>query len=131
MKYLLFISLALVFACEPSKKGEINLVKKEALDIHDEVMPKMGELRRTRKDLMLQADTLMEVDSSRAQMLLEASDEIATANESMMDWMRNFEPEYEGTEEEILDYFTKQKVLIEEVREAMNESLEKGNKMLN
>lgn len=130
MKYLLFISLLFVFACQPSKADEIKQIKKEALDIHDEVMPKMGELRRAKKDLMLLADSLAETDSLRAEMLMAASDEVASANESMMNWMRNFEPDFEGAEDEKLTYFQKQKASIEEVRTAMNESLVKGKKIL-
>lgn len=130
MKYLIFVSLVFVFACEPSKSEEIKKIKKEALVIHDEVMPKMGALRRARKDLMLQADSLIEVDSVKAQMLMTASDEIARANESMMNWMRNYDPEFEGTEEEKLIYFKEQRASIDQVRTAMNESLTKGNEIL-
>lgn len=130
MRNILLLLLTLVFACSPSKSDEIKLIKKQALDIHDEVMPKMGELRRARKDLMLRADSLMEKDSVRAQQLLNASNEIANANESMMNWMRNFEPEFEGSEEEMLDYFKKQKESIEIVKFSMSESLTKGKEMI-
>jgi uncharacterized protein YgfB (UPF0149 family) len=130
MKYLSFAALLLFFACEPGKSEAIRQIKKEALEIHDEVMPKMGELRRARKDLMLQADSLVDRDSVRAQLLMAASDEIAAANESMMNWMRNYDPEFDGTEDEQLDYFQKQKRSIEEVKRAMNESLAKGKEVL-
>jgi small-conductance mechanosensitive channel len=130
MKYLSLAVLLLVFACEPGKSKAIRQIKKEALEIHDEVMPKMGELRRTRKDLMLQANSLVDADSVRAQLLMAASDEIAAANESMMNWMRNYDPDFDGTEDEQLDYFQKQKVSIEEVKKIMNESLVRGKEVL-
>jgi hypothetical protein len=79
---------------------------------------------------MLQADSLVDRDSVRAQLLMAASDEIAAANESMMNWMRNYDPEFDGTEDEQLDYFQKQKRSIEEVKRAMNESLAKGKEVL-
>ena len=131
MKYLFFLSLAFVFACEPNKSEEIKQIKKEALDIHDEVMPKMGVLRKAKKSLVLLADSVIKVDSVRADVIISASEDIAKANASMMDWMRNFEPEFEGSEEEMLKYFNEQKVSIEEVKKAMDESLARGEEYLN
>lgn len=130
MKYILYIALAFVFACQPSKQEEIKQVKKEALEIHDEVMPKIGALKRTRKDLMSLADSLIGIDSAKAQTIMQAADDVSRADESMMSWMRNFDPEFEGTEEERLDYFKNQKTSIEEVKKVMNESLAKGREML-
>ncbi len=98
--------------------------------IHDEVMPKMGELRRTRKDLLLQADSLMESNPDRAAMLTTVADEIGNANEGMMQWMRAYEPEFEGTDEEIKQYLEDQKVAIQKVKDEMIESLKKGNDVL-
>ena len=131
-------SIILLAACGHSKKketqtnGEISLdsLKSEVLSIHDEVMPKMGELRRTRKDLLFRADSLMETDAERAAMLTTVADEIDAANESMMQWMRAYEPEFEGTDEEIRQYLEDQKVAIQKVKDDMLGSLKKGKKVL-
>ena len=133
MKKLLPLALLLVFACQPSsKKEEVDLgaLKDEVFEIHDEVMPKMGDLRRVRKSLMLQIDSLQVSDSLRAVTLSTASDALDASNEGMMDWMRSFDPNFEGTDEEILKYLTEQKALIEEVRKNMLESLSEGQKLL-
>ena len=132
MKKILFILSLLLFACQTSQKEEVDLkaLKEEVLAIHDEVMPKMGDLRRTRKTLMLQADSIKDTDSLRAAKFLIASDSLDVANESMMNWMRNFEPEFTGSEEEIFKYLTDQKASIEEVRAKMVESWENGKKVL-
>ncbi|SNT16436.1 hypothetical protein SAMN05421640_2598 [Ekhidna lutea] len=127
---ILLATLTLFFSCSPSKKEELQNLKDEVIDIHDEVMPKMGELRRTRKDLLLQADSLMETDTDRAAMLTTVANEIADANESMMQWMRAFEPEFEGTDEEIKKYMEDQKVSIQQVKEDMNSALAKGREVL-
>ncbi len=130
-KFLLITITVLCFSCQ-SNKGEVDLkaLKDEVFEIHDEVMPKMGNLRNVRKSLMLQADSLQAIDSSAAAVLINASDAIAAANEGMMDWMRNFDPNFEGTDEEVLKYLNDQKASITKVRTDMLESLENGEKLL-
>lgn len=131
MKNLTLLTVIIFLAaCGPSKKEELQTLKSEVMAIHDEVMPKMGELRRTRKDLLLQADSLMETNPERAAMLTTVADEIGDANESMMQWMRAYEPEFEGTDEEIKQYLEDQKVAIQQVKDDMNGSLQKGKEVL-
>ena len=140
MKNLILILAAttLLTFCQTNKSSESNTLaeptiaelKTEVLAIHDEVMPKMGELRRARKDLMLQADSLTESNPERAAILNAAADELGSANDGMMQWMRAYEPEFEGTEEEIREYLEAQKTSIQEVKENMLGSLEKGREIL-
>lgn len=129
MKYLPMLFL-FILACTSSKKNEIKLLKDEVIAIHDEVMPKMGELRRARKSLMLQADTIMGSDSTRAMMLKGLADDLGNANEGMMQWMRNYEPEFDGTDEEVMSYLGDQKKSIQQVKEDMLESLKKGEEAM-
>ena len=133
MKNLILLSVIFLFACQPAaKKEEVDLkaLKDEVFELHDEVMPKMGDLRRVRKSLMLLADSVQATDSLRASVLLTASNDLAAANEGMMEWMRNFDPDFEGTEAEILKYLTDQKAAIEQVNLNMKESLKRGEAIL-
>ena len=132
MRTVALITLTILFSCQSSKSGETDLkaLKDEVFEIHDEVMPKMGDLRRARKDLMLQADSIKASDSVRAITLIAASDKIAAANESMMDWMRNFDPNFEGSDQEIENYLNEKKASISQVREDMLGSLEEGKNLL-
>ena len=93
-------------------------------------MPKMGALRRVRKDLMLQADSIVELDSAKAQMLNGLANDIGNASEGMMQWMRAYEPDFEGTEEELRAYFEEQKQAIQEVKNQMESTLAMGEKAL-
>ena len=130
MKYAYLLLATLLVSCGPSKQDQIKEIKNQAMEIHDEVMPLMGDLRSVRKDLMLLADSIVVSDSIQAAQLGEAASEIADANEGMMEWMRNFEPEYEGTHDELLQYFKDQKIKVEKVKEDMLESLASGEKAL-
>ena len=132
MKNVFLVAFCFLMACQTSNKQEVDLkaLKNEVLDIHDDVMPNMGDLRRVRKSLMLRADSIMASDSARAAILLTASDAIDAANEGMMDWMRNFDPNFEGTYEETLNYLNEKKASIEVVRKNMLESKSEGEKVL-
>ncbi|MEO9869312.1 hypothetical protein [Ekhidna sp.] len=129
MKYLTLLFL-LIVACGPTKEDEIQALKDEVIGVHDEVMPKMSELRYARKSLIAQADSLVESDSIKAEMLKSLANDIGEANESMMQWMRNFKPDFEGTDEEVMQYFEDQKKSVQKVKEDMLSSLAKGEEML-
>lgn len=117
-------------ACGPSKKEELQTLKDEVIAVHDEVMPKIGELRKTRMALQALADSVMVSDSTQAMKLISLASDISAANEGMMQWMRAFEPEFEGTNEEIEAYLEDQKVMVQKVRDDMNGSLAKGKEAL-
>jgi hypothetical protein len=125
--YLLIIAIFFASCGSGSqqKKVDISGLKDEVIAIHDEVMPKMGELRKVEKELNMKA----QADTSAVH-LIEAADRIGEANASMMQWMRGYEPEYEGTEEEIVQYLNDQKASIQQVKEDMLTSLAEGKKLL-
>ena len=133
MKKLAVLFFVVAIGCQPSGKEDkvdLKALKDEVFEIHDDVMPKMGDLRRVRKSLALQADSIMESDGERAELLLSVSKEIEMANESMMNWMRNFDPNFEGDYQQELDYLNEKKESMIKVRDAMLQSMEKGQKIL-
>tara|TARA_B100001245_G_C22732061_1_gene355331 strand:- start:252 stop:662 length:411 start_codon:yes stop_codon:yes gene_type:complete len=134
MKYLSIIALvAVVFSCSsPQKKTEEAqepTLKEKVMMVHDEVMPKMGELRKTQKELLVLVDSSA-ADSVVAAKYQELAREIEVANESMMNWMRNFEPDFAGTPEEVEEYLQGELEKIETVKSDMLKSLEEGKKAL-
>lgn len=130
MKKFIPVFLVIAFACQSSQESEVSTLKDEVMAIHDEVMPKMGELRSVRKSLMFRADSLTGIDSVSASMLNSLADDIGNASEGMMQWMRAYEPDFEGTEEEVKAYLEAQKASIQQVKEEMESSLEKGQMAL-
>ncbi len=130
MKQFLILSLVLFWGCQSSEKTENTSLKDEVMAIHDEVMPKMGELRRTRMELVKLADSLMVIDSLHASTYMDLANEIGEASEGMMQWMRNYEPDFEGTKEEIEAYLNEQKEAIQLVKDEMEGSLSRGKEAL-
>lgn len=133
MRLLSIIALlTLMVSCSTPKKEAVQeepSLKDQVMDVHDEVMPKMGELRKTQKELLALADSSA-ADSLVAAKFSQLASEIDNANESMMAWMRNFDPNFEGTPEEVEKYLQDQLKSIEEVKSDMLSTLEEGKKAL-
>jgi len=137
MKNLMIAALIIVAAaCSPSKKGEATQeetqkpdLNSQVMAVHDEVMPKMGDLRAVQKKLSAMADS-MSMDSVSAASYRDLAARVAAANESMMDWMRNFNRDFQGTDEEVRAYLEGELKKIKKVREEMLGSLKDGQKAL-
>ena len=133
LKFSLLTTMAiLMVACSGNNsQKDIKSMREDVMAVHDEVMPKMGELRKMEKSLqqkaaeLLLADSTMDVSSYTA-----AANEIASANEAMMGWMRAYEPNFEGSNEEIAAYLEAQKKSIDQVKQDMLGSLEAGKALL-
>ena len=105
-----------------SHSEKLNL---EIMEVHDRLMPKMGELYKWEKKLRAEA-----LNSPYSALFLRHAEAIAEANEYMMDWMRNFKVNFEGTEQEKEQYLLTQKQGIEQVQLLMTTSLEEAKKYL-
>lgn len=105
---------------------------RQILNIHDEVMPKIGEVMNLKKKLIGKADS-MEGESAEA--LRDLANRLEDANSSMMSWMREWSGQYtkvmESTDLEAQkEWFTKEMEKVQEVKEKINGSLEQAKKEL-
>jgi hypothetical protein len=128
--FLLFM-VATATACSNEQKEQKDALMAEVMAAHDEVMPKMGELRKTAKDLHAKADSLGALTdqdfSAEISTLRQAAKKIEDANEGMMEWMRPFEmPDNEAPIAEVLVYLKEQKEKVDQVKDDMLKSLEEG-----
>lgn len=129
------IALLLFSSCDDGGQAEREALRDEVMAIHDEVMPKMGDLRKARKSLESLAASMRSDTTSiaRVQDLTARAIEIEVANEAMMAWMRQYNPEImtDGTpHEEVMNYLNEQKDAIEKVRDQMNQALSAGEEVL-
>ena len=95
------------------------------MDVHDEVMPKMGKIRNLEKQCRLVA--LTSPDSSE---LIRQAEFLSNANEAMMIWMREFNSNFRGSDLEKREYLLAQKMKIYHVKDLMNSSLLQGEKLV-
>jgi len=127
-KHLIFSSLLIIFSsCNPSQKDSNELLKEEVIAIHDEVMPKMGELKSLHKELLSKIDILKSdsvTNAKEIQALSVLASDLDASFEGMFIWMRQFKSAYEGmTEEEITQYLLDQKEKVQNVNVAIKENL--------
>lgn len=131
---IVLVGLVLVSGCGDEAQKRKDALLGEVMAVHDEVMPKMGDLRKTAKTLQAKADSLEGLTEGdfEAQIieLRNAAEAIEAANEGMMTWMRQFEaPDNEAPVEEVIAYLTEQKEKIDQVKKQMLESLEQGQEL--
>lgn len=129
LKYLFFIPVfILLSSCQPSDEESNALLKEEVIAIHDEVMPKMGELKSLHKEVLLKIDQLKSDSSKNADEIQELqvlAHDLDTSFEGMFIWMRQFKSTYEGmTDEEITQYLLEQKKLVEKVNVDIKKNLD-------
>ena len=138
MKTILFsLAILLTVACTNEKKTQESAqdaLRVELMAIHDDVMPKMGELTRIAgqlKDLLATDSTL--AAEPRAE-LERAIDQMAIAEEGMMDWMAAFkQPESLRAQMDhaaIMKYLEKEKQTISTVADQINQGIETGKRLL-
>lgn len=114
--FLVLSCLLTVFSCKEEKTVEGPTQMEKVMAVHDEVMPKMGELGKLVGKLKPMADSLG-MDSQQGKAMLELQD----ANRSMMDWMQGIGKRFDA------DEIMKGKVLTEEKQKWLDEEEEKVN----
>lgn len=131
---MVFALAAFVFAAcsneseTTTEENPSETLEKEVMAIHDEVMPKMGEVNKLKNDIKKKADSLAEAGEEEASERLKVlADELEDAGNSMMAWMRQYKPA-DLSEEKIKAYLEDQKVKVEEVRTKINTRLDKARK---
>lgn len=138
--FTLFIFAFILASCGANKaeeqKKQQETLAKEVMDIHDEVMPKMGELVSLKKQVkqLVNTWTADSLNTSNDAKVSEAGtliEKLEAADKGMMDWMH----EYNGGQglyehELIMEYLNAEKVKITQVKTDMNASMDEAKQFL-
>ena len=112
-------------AAEPLSPREA--LYNEVMLVHDEVMPRMSDIMSLSKRLKAVAAT----EGTDAEKASELRTNLEVAGESMMNWMRNFNPDFENqTSEEAMDYLKIEKERISAVKEGMETAINQAESFL-
>lgn len=132
--YFLAVLSLLIWSCGGGFNPEAE--KNKILDVHDEVMPKIGEVMNLKKKVLDKVGTLSDDQPEMAQELRTLAKELDDANSGMMSWMRDWSKnssEYlnmkAGTDEQVA-YLTEEMKRVTEVKEAINSSIQKAKEAL-
>lgn len=124
IKNLLLLLPILLLACSPSNQE----LYEQVMAVHDEVMPKMDELYKLKRELkQLQADSTGSISDAQREDLEKAVLQIDSASEGMMVWMREFDPPKEIAEADLKKYLLEQMEKVKKVREDMLNAIKGAN----
>mgnify|MGYP006209256321 FL=1 len=132
--YLIFILFIFFQSCGNKQVEENKAHREQIIAIHDEVMPKMGQLKSMEKAALQKAEELQKSDSPD-QAKIEALKNLATqlnqAYEGMFVWMRQYSTEDgEQAPEQIKAYLDEQLVLVSKVNEDIKAALAQADSLL-
>jgi len=124
---ILFLAF-LVLACSNPLIEANKEMRAQIIGVHDEVMPKMGELMSLQKKALAQADSLHAQDSTsttQIEGMRTLAGQLDQAYEGMFVWMRQYSLEEEGkTPEEIKTYLDEQLLKVNQVNADIKAALE-------
>lgn len=131
---LLMLLCVSVFSCSP-KENKNELLKEKVIQVHDEVMPKIGELKAYQKKLNELAENLEQSEDSadieKAAALKEVAAECEQAYDGMFVWMRQFDVDLEEmSEEEAKLYLEEQLEKVGKVKNGILQALRESEALL-
>ena len=128
-----FLILGLVNSCKEEKKSEQVTQMKQVMNMHDEVMPKMGAMAKLAGQLSSKEDSTeigMKYKTARK--------DLQAARDSMMDWMQDFGNKFDTDEimngKELSDqkqiWLNEEEERMKAVRDQINSSIAKAESLL-
>ncbi len=128
------MTIALITFFTSCKEEKESSQMKEVMAVHDEVMPKMGQLGKLVGELKG-----IENDSTEiGKQYKEARIALQDANEAMMDWMKNFGDRFTSDEilkgadlsEQKLQWLDEEEENVKALQEQINSSIENAQGLL-
>ncbi len=99
----------------------------QVMDIHDEVMPKMQDLYALKLELLEKLAQSPNLETYKKEELQRAISDLDSTSNAMMDWMHNFNPLPDSTNQEAArEYLETEMESIKKVRALTNETLERA-----
>lgn len=130
----LFLVLALA-ACDKSQKTSSEPAETEnpnqvlydqVMDVHDEVMPKMDEIMKLKRELQEQIANTPDMVMERKEKLEKMISNLDSASTAMMNWMHEFNPPDTTEQEKAREYLETEMERIRNVKTLMLETIEKA-----
>jgi len=134
--WFLMLLGVLFTACGESSNSPAQL-EDQVMAIHDEVMPKMGDINAEIQRLSTELKELRSSknpDPSRVKVIEDVIGNLKEADQNMRLWMRNYAKDYikqkdHMTEEEKVAYLQAELVRVQKVKASMLDSLEQARSL--
>jgi hypothetical protein len=110
-------------------QGNYNELEEKVMAVHDEVMPKMGQIKSLKKQLGAAKDSLARqnpANDSLIQVLQSRIEALEQADRAMWDWMHQYKVPTHEEDSVIMAYLEDEMKRVTEVRDKMLQSIEQG-----
>ena len=133
-----FGSLWLLFAActndhqHQNSQSNYNELEEKVMAVHDEVMPKMGQMKVLKKQLGAAKDSLARqkpANDSLIQILQSRIEALEQADRAMWDWMHQYKVPTHEDDSAIVAYLEDEMKRVTEVKEKMLQSIEQGKSL--
>lgn len=115
---------------QTQEEGPNQALYNQMMDVHDEVMPRMDEIMKLKRELQEQIANSPDMVMERKQELENVISNLDSANNSMMSWMHRiheFNPLADSVDQEkAREYLESEMEEIRKVKELISESIEKA-----
>lgn len=131
LKIICTISIAGIFLASSSCSDSASLEKdrKALMDLHDKEMAKMGRIFSLKEQLIMLGDSISSEEDKL--MIIERIDKLQEANESMMEWMRNYqEPAADMPVNDQKAYFASETEKMKQVENLIGQSIDSAQIVL-
>ena len=109
---------ALLFsvACNSDDKAAESKINQEIMVVHDDVMPKMGEINRLKRQLNTYKDNVPDDNAELKDSLINAILMLAKMEDNMNDWMGNYKyPNPDAPHADMMKYLTGQRDTVKQL----------------
>ena len=128
--FLILLFSMLVLACANPLIETNKAMRAQIIGVHDEVMPKIGQLMSLEKKALAKADSLFAQHSTataQIESMRTLAGQLDQAYEGMFVWMRQYSLEEEGkTPEEIKTYLDDQLLKVNQVNTEIKAALDQA-----
>ena len=136
--YLVIILLSTLvgFGCSDVEKKDQNILKKEVIAVHDEVMPHLQTLEEYKEKLHKIEEALVNGDTSNSAPVVskiqDMTKELGRSSEAMMNWMRSYQHQLPEDMEHtaVMEYLNEEKVKINEVKDRILNSMNAADSLI-
>ena len=128
----IFSLIALIFllaSCDDGSKKQMDALKKETMDVHDEAMKDLADMNRTSRKLKEHL-TVAVMTPEQSEQFTAALAAIEKADDEMTAWMSSYEDPEGATPAEAIRYLQEQKQKMEKNRDDIRAALAAGKKLL-
>lgn len=132
--FLLLLAFGFVLsfsACKSENKEAETLLNQEIMKVHDEVMPKMGDINRMKRQLSAYKDEVPDDNAEMKDSLINAILLLAKTEDNMNDWMSGYKyPNPEMKHDDMMKYLKGQQDTIKQINDDVFMTIAIGNGLL-